>query len=411
MSTIQDADLFLVERGGVSYKLAADDFSTKLQDNDQLLVQRAGVSYKMSWSDKSKLQDTDLLLVERSGVSYKVTWGDMSNIVGVGDVGVFLYNGTSGSIPITTGFPPGLVWIKCRTASSGFPPDWYDISRGPNDVIFSNSQAQETTYNDSMSAFGSTSFTVGPDPQAAGTNRSGQTFVAWVFGTSHTSSTNNNGSIQSTVYTNSSNTFSIVRYIGNNTAGSTVGHGLSKAPDAIIWKRLQTGDDWMLYNSALGANVGLTFPGSGAANTSNGQKWNSTSPSDTVFTLGPFDQTNKNGEQYVAYCWAAEDNRFAVGTYLGNGSTNGPTVNIGWKPGILMIKESDGPNNYGIWDIVRDPTNPNNQLLFPNLDNSTSTGAGNNIDFLDTGFQLKGTDGVSNEQQNYVYWAWAITED
>ena len=47
----QDSDLFLVERGGVSYQVSKANLQSKVQSTDWLLCERGGTSYKVSGAD------------------------------------------------------------------------------------------------------------------------------------------------------------------------------------------------------------------------------------------------------------------------------------------------------------------------------------------------------------------------
>ena len=78
---VEDFDLFLVNRNGSSYYVAAEDFADKVQDDDLLLVNRNGQSYKVQGADiKDKLEDDDWMLANRNGVSYKVSGADVKDI-------------------------------------------------------------------------------------------------------------------------------------------------------------------------------------------------------------------------------------------------------------------------------------------------------------------------------------------
>ena len=129
MSTINNTDLFLVERSGVSYKVAASDLSTKLGNTDLMLVERSGTSYKVSGADRATdCQNTDLFLIERSGVSYKVAYSDVS--------GLFASSGgtISGSYSSNSdGYSGGYLGTKtCNSVSySGFdarPPSQTQVN-------------------------------------------------------------------------------------------------------------------------------------------------------------------------------------------------------------------------------------------------------------------------------------------
>ena len=51
MSTINDTDQFLVQRGSTSYKQSAVDLMSTIQDTDLMLVQRGTVSFKVTCED------------------------------------------------------------------------------------------------------------------------------------------------------------------------------------------------------------------------------------------------------------------------------------------------------------------------------------------------------------------------
>ena len=76
---IQNTDLLLINRGGVSYKVAASNFVDKIQPNDIALVERNGSSYKVTGTNllAGNFTDSDLFIVNRAGVSYKATGSEL----------------------------------------------------------------------------------------------------------------------------------------------------------------------------------------------------------------------------------------------------------------------------------------------------------------------------------------------
>ena len=69
---VQDGDMFIVNRGGIDYKVTASDLDDKLQDTDELLINRDGTDYKLPANNLDKIRDSDFALVNRSGVDYRV---------------------------------------------------------------------------------------------------------------------------------------------------------------------------------------------------------------------------------------------------------------------------------------------------------------------------------------------------
>ena len=80
---VQATDVFLVNRGGVSYRVTAANANSLVQDADLLLVNRNGVSYKITGAafKASAFQNADLYLVNRAGLSYKATGAEVKAIL------------------------------------------------------------------------------------------------------------------------------------------------------------------------------------------------------------------------------------------------------------------------------------------------------------------------------------------
>ena len=140
--------------------------------------------------------------------------------------------------------------------------------------------------------------------------------------------------------------FSIVEYTSTGTNGSTIGHGLSSAPNLIIIKSTSNTSNWIVYASPLGTSKYLYLSGSGAASSAS---WINTSA--TTFTLNnTYQDANTSGRTYMAYCWYSVSGHSEIGTYDGNGSTTGPIVTFadsGFEPRFLMVKRTDADAKIG----------------------------------------------------------------
>lgn len=77
MSTIQDNDFLMVERGGTLYKVPHSQLSD-LDSTDLLMVERGGNLYKVAFSNSGNIDPSDLLMVERSGNLYKTVASSLS---------------------------------------------------------------------------------------------------------------------------------------------------------------------------------------------------------------------------------------------------------------------------------------------------------------------------------------------
>ena len=101
----------------------------------------------------------------------------------------------------------------------------------------------------------------------------------------------------------------------------------------------------------------------------------------------------------------------AFGSYIGNGSADGPFIFTGFRVAWLLIRRSNGSANWYLVDSTRDPDNTVNLYLKPNESSEEidtgSEGTKNYIDFLSNGFKLRGTEISTNASQEYIYCAFA----
>ena len=118
---------------------------------------------------------------------------------------------------------------------------------------------------------------------------------------------------------------------------------------------------------------------------------------------------NANTKKIIAYCWAEIEGYSKFGSYVGNGSTDGPFVYCGFKPAWVMIKQTNDANNWHIADSSRKSVNPVNMVLRANISNSESANNSSfDIDFLSNGFKLRSTNDELNENAStYIFMAFA----
>jgi len=92
--------------------------------------------------------------------------------------------------------------------------------------------------------------------------------------------------------------------------------------------------------------------------------------------------------------------------YIGNGSTDGTYVHLGFRPSFIMTKRIDSANHWVILDNTRSPSNVVNDILFANLTDAEI--AYDRADFLSTGFKLRDSgSGVNNSGGTFIYMAFA----
>jgi hypothetical protein len=315
----------------------------------------------------------------------------------------WLYSGTSNTQTITNGIDlagkGGLVWTKMRnTGAFGDSAHWlFDTARGVEKKLSTNTTSSQSTTSGAFEQFNSNGYQLG---YTGGgyyeINYTGNTYASWTF-------------------RKQPKFFDVVTYTGTGSA-RTVAHNLGSAPGCIIVKNLAAGS-WYVYHRSTGNTGELRLNATDAVGTS-ATDWNSTDPTSTVFSLGASAGTNANGASFVAYLFAHDaggfglsgtDNVISCGSYAGNSSTNGPTVNLGYEPQWVMIKNvTTGGAGYDWYmaDNMRGiPMSGNTPLLAADLSAAES---GDNqehaLELTATGFKVTSPYGALNNTGNtYIY--------
>jgi len=318
-----------------------------------------------------------------------------------------LYTGTGSAQSISSvGFQPDWVWGKNRSTTNFHA--LYDAVRGSTKVLQSNTTTGEQTFAQGLTSFDSDGFTVGTDGDL---NGSGNNIVTWNWkaGTGQ-GSANTDGTINTT-YTsvNTTSGFSISTYTGTGSNG-TIGHGLGAVPKMFIVKRTDGTDGWYMFNSNLGSNDAyIMLDSTNASSTSNGSTlWNSTAPTNQVFSLGTNSVVNYSGRTYVAYCFAEKTGFSKFGSYTGNGNANGTFIYTGFKPAFVIIKDSGRAESWHMFDNRRLGYNGAMADFLANTSAAESSSSATLLDLVSNGFKLRGTtDHLNGNGQNFIYIAFA----
>ncbi|MDP7367555.1 MAG: hypothetical protein QGH83_09900, partial [Candidatus Pacebacteria bacterium] len=237
------------------------------------------------------------------------------------------------------------------------------------------------------------------------------TYVAWNWKANGSGSANTNGSITSTVSANVDAGFSIVSYTGTG-SNATVGHGLSVAPEMIIIKRRNDIENWIVGHEGIVLGSGrLQLDTTVASSTGNADAyWNTTAPSATLVSLGDHDAVNGSSDTYIIYAFHSVDGYSKVGSYVGNGDTDGPFIYTGFRPRYFVIKRTDSADDWNCYDSIRSSTgNPMNETIYLNGYNGEAfNDTGHDLDFLSSGVKLRTTNGQENASGGtYIYIAFA----
>ena len=246
-----------------------------------------------------------------------------------------------------------MIWVKSRSTAKGhIISDSVRVDGTLNSLplISSNLTDAESSGTDAggnyIRTINSSGFSVG---NSLFTGANGTDYVAWVWKAGdhddNLPQINTEGTIDSTVSVNDAAGFSIVKYTSTGTNGSTIGHGLSSAPNLIIIKSTSNTSNWIVYASPLGTSKYLYLNGSGSAQSAS---WINTSA--TTFTLNnTYQDANTNGRTYIAYCWYSVTGHSKIGSYVGTGGSIS-AIDVGFEPRFVMIKSTG--NTSGSWAIL-----------------------------------------------------------
>ena len=319
-----------------------------------------------------------------------------------------LYSGNSTDDTSITGvgFQPDWLWIKERTNTSGH--QLQDVIRGATKQLFSNETQAEATNTTKVKSFDSDGFTLGT---SGSVNVSGDTYVAWNWkaGTSFTNdaSATGIGTIDSTGSVSQEAGFSIISYTGNGTANQSVAHGLGATPKIILIKNRTTAGYWCMTNPRFVSvsDPNILYLQTTAAEADDTNINGTTAPSSTVFGVDDYGAVNTSGNAHIAYCFTPIQGYSSMGTYVGNGSSDGSYIHLGFKPAFVMIKKTSGTGNWCLFDNKR---GVNGAMIQLNPDNTNADNTLDYIDFLAQGFKCRNTASDKNASGgSYIYMAFA----
>ena len=327
-----------------------------------------------------------------------------------------LYTGTGSSLAISSlNFAPDLVWIKGRSGATEHVLT--DSVRGVTKELSSNDSGAEETVAQGLTAFGSDGFTVGTDGSY---NTSSATYASWNFkaGTAFTNdaSATGIGDIDSSGSANTTSGFSIVSWTGTGSSGDQeIVTGLSTELKFVISKPRTTGgatDQWLVYvNGVTDAQDNcllLNATNALVTGASGGTPNKGATAGNLLIKAGTSTNNNLNnsGTTYIAYCFAEKQGYSKIGSYTGNGSTDGTFVYTGFKPAYLMVKRTDSTSNWNIFDNKRNPYNNPGILIAAN--NANADASSYPIDFISNGFKARSTLADFNASGGtFIYMAFA----
>jgi hypothetical protein len=295
-----------------------------------------------------------------------------------------------GTFTDSTANKGGMVWMKSRSAATDHA--LYDTVRGATFDIGSNLNTAQTTQSTGLTSFNSNGFSIGA---LAKLNTNAATYASWTF-------------------RDQAKFFDVVTYTGTG-ANRTVSHNLGSVPGCMIVKRTNGSGNWQVYHRSL-ANTQNLVLNSQASVATNTDRWNSTTPTATEFTLGTNVTVNGSGDTYVAYLFAHDaggfglagtDNVITCGTYLGSNHRAQQVVTLGYEPQWVMIKNVTSSTDWVVVDNMRNmsvSTTAADAWIAPNTTAAETTTTADQIVAASTGFYFNGVQADINETgSTFVY--------
>jgi len=281
----------------------------------------------------------------------------------------------------------GLVWTKSRTNAWGNTLS--DTERSSPSPIQTNTDGAAFSSNH-IDSFNSDGFNLG---EYVGGSYAGQNYASWTF-------------------RKAEKFFDVVTYTGINGA-RTIAHSLGAVPSMIIVKRTDAIADWIVYHRGMTSAEYRLRLNTTHKESADSTIWNSTAPTDEVFSLGTNDRVNQNGGTYVAYLFAHNAGGFGAtgtediiscGTYVGAGAGQ-VDVALGWEPDFLLIKNTGASG--GDWimsDSMRGLGVNTGGYLYANTGAAEYAG-GAYWGVTATGFYVKGATSANYSGENHIYMA------
>jgi hypothetical protein len=301
-------------------------------------------------------------------------------------------------------FTPDIVLIKNRDTTDQWK--FIDVVRGATKEINIDGTDAESTDVNGLSAFNSNGFTLGTG--ANGYNDSGEAFVAYQFNAGNSEVVNSDGTVNVTQRASVISGVSIGTFTSPASGTFTLGHGLTNAPGFVAIKQLDATGGWWAHLSGLNANQYLRLEGTDAVATST-SVFNNSLPTSSIVSSTSGGTWLAASTPHLLWCMESIDGFSKQFSYTGNGSADGPFVNLGFKPELLVLKRTAGADP---WWVLSDKTAPYN-LVDPYLQldgalaESTSS-TQSDLDFVSSGFKLRTSAGGTNSSGAlYVGFAFA----
>ena len=309
-------------------------------------------------------------------------------VQGVDVFNPLLYTGNAGDNRGITGagFKPDLIWLKKRSASLSHK--LVDSTRGIGKILAADATSAEATET-WLDSFDTDGFTI---DNANSANDNTATYVGWLFkANGGTTASNASGDITSTVQ--ASEFFSVVTWTGNATVDQDIGHGLGSTNISVFLKNRSDSTNWVVSLCGMASTQYLGLDGADAASTAS-DYFKRDDFTTTTFRIGNHNNINGSSDNMLAYCFKNTPGVCMAGTYVGNGSTDGPVINTGFSGRWIIIK-SAGATGWVCFDTARDTIQPLTHYVYIDAADAEAA-SGFTIDALANGFKIRDTHSYLN---------------
>lgn len=198
--------------------------------------------------------------------------------------------------------------------------------------------------------------------------------------------------------------FDVVCYKGTG-SNTTISHNLGVVPELILVKKRDTAtENWAVYSAGI-ANTEFLVLNTTAAKSTGTTRWNSTTPTSSVFSIGTNAAVNTSGNAYIAFLFASLSGVSKVGTYTGNGTSQ--TINCGFTAGarFILIKRTDNAGDWCVFDSARGIVASSDPFIQLNSSAAEVTNE-DAVDTDNTGFVVnETTEALNTNSATYIYLA------
>ena len=207
---------------------------------------------------------------------------------------------------------------------------------------------------------------------------------------------------------NTKSGFSAILRKGNGASSATFPHGLGVTPNIVFYKNREGSSNWGFTGNigelVYGTNK-MTIQAATALTGDTNETLAGTNA--TVVEVGNSGAANGTNQSHNYYCFAEKPGFSKFGTYYGSGGNDGPFVWCGFRPALIVVKNTDAGHNWRVHDHLRHGGDgfSGNAIAAHHLEWSTAATQYSNydLDFLGNGFKIRTNSTYVNDGSNTFF--------